>query len=66
MTKNELGTAITWTEDKIKEVDKSKQEIYDIERQINEARERIIKIRGNINWQKNRSRQADTICKRGL
>lgn len=74
MKKNEteLRTAINWTEEKIKEVDKSteetdsiKSEIERIELRIAEVRRKITTVRGNLSWQNNRSQQASTIIKRG-
>jgi len=65
MTNNELRDAITWTEEKIKEVDKSTEETSEIEKRINEAGKRIKQITGNIRWQVNRERQFKTIIKRG-
>ena len=66
MTNNELRDAITWTEEKIKEVDKSTEETSEIEKRIIEAGKRIKQITGNIRWQNNRSRQSRTICERGF
>ena len=66
MTNNELTTAIAWTEEKIKEVDKSTEEAPEIEKRIDEARKRIKQLTGNIRWQVNRERQFKTIIKRGF
>ena len=73
MTKNELRTAINWTEERIKEVDKSTKETDSIKSKtegvklrITEVRRKIKTVRGNASWQENRSRQANTIIKRGF
>jgi len=65
MTNNELRDAITWTEEKIKEVDKSTEESDKIEKRIIEANKTIQGVKGNIRWQVNRERQFKTIIKRG-
>ena len=66
MTNNELRTAIDWTEKRIKEVDKSSEEIRAIETRIDNGNKAIQRLKGLIGWQNNRSRQARTICKRGF
>jgi len=65
MTNNELRDAITWTEEKIKEVNKSTEESDKIEKRIIEANKTIQGVKGNIRWQVNRERQFKTIIKRG-
>ena len=57
---NLRGEISTITE-KLKECKETK-----IEDRINNFREQIRKIKGNIAWQNNRSRQANTIIKRGF
>ena len=66
MTNNELRTAITWTEKRIKEVDKSSEEIRAIETRIDNGNKAIQRLKGLIVWENNRSKQARTICKRGF
>ena len=66
MTNNELRAAIDWTEERIKEVDKSIEEIRAIETRIDNGNKAIQGIKGLIGWQNNRSKQASTICKRGF
>ena len=65
MTNNELRDAITWTEEKIKEINKSTEESDKIEKRIIEANKTIQGVKGNIRWQVNRERQFKTIIKRG-
>ena len=66
MTNNELRTAIDWTEKRIKEVDKSIEEIRAIETRIDNGNKAIQRLKGLIGWQNNRSKQASTICERGF
>tara|TARA_R110000772_G_scaffold170027_3_gene281935 strand:+ start:732 stop:932 length:201 start_codon:yes stop_codon:yes gene_type:complete len=66
MTNNELRTAIDWTEARIKEVDKSSEEIRAIGIRIDNGNKEIQRLKGLIGWQNNRSRQARTICERGF
>ena len=66
MTNNELREAIDWTEKRIKEVNKSSEEIRDIRTRIDNGNKAIQGIKGLIGWQNNRSKQASTICKRGF
>lgn len=66
MTNNELRTAINWTEARIKEVDKSREEVRAIETRIDNGNKAIQGLKGLIGWQNNRSKQACTICKRGF
>ena len=66
MTNNELRTAIDWTEERIKEVNKSREEIRYIEIRIDNGNKAIQRVKGDIAWQNNRSQQARTICERGF
>ena len=66
MTNNELRTAIDWTEERIKEVDKSSEEVRDIRTRIDNGNKAIQRLKGLIGWENNRSKQASTICKRGF
>lgn len=66
MINNELRAAIDWTEARIKEVDKSIEEVRDIRTRIANGNKEIQRIKGLIGWENNRSKQASTICKRGF
>ena len=48
MTNNELTTAIAWTEEKIKEVDKSTEEAPEIEKRIDEARKILEDLQARV------------------
>lgn len=73
MNNDELRTAIKWTEERIKEVDKQtetinsvREEVQKLEARVDFAKSEIRKVEHNIRWQNNRSRQANTVIARNF
>ena len=61
----ELRNQIKWLEKEIEKITENSNGTANEQQRINHFNKEIRKIKGNIQWQENRSRQASTICQRG-
>ena len=67
MTETNGGlTDIEWTKKRIEEVTQSTKEVQSLRDRIDKTNKDIDGVKGSIGWQNNRSRQANTIIKRGF